>query len=373
MRKKKAGRKSQISPQRPGPNFYQKRFKILGVSFSSSSMDELLKEIDRWLANCSKDQLMIVTPNPEFVVEAQKDPIFRETINRAQISLPDGVGIIWARKLVVSGLKKPFLAFKFGLMALKGELAQERISGVDFMIELVKLGRRRGWRFFFLGAGPGVAAQAAAKLLGPPSKRTKGGRDPLLPAASGRRQGSLWVKLFSSDRRPAERARGLLALLDKFTGRASAGKTGVEASIRERKRGLAPNDRLSFGPNWAAFAGDGSPAGDKQTLAAIKKAAQKLGGPIDLLFVAYGMKKQEAWIQRNLPKLPVKLAIGVGGAFDYLAGVVPRAPCRWRQMGLEWLYRLIRQPWRWRRQLNLIHFIRLVLSYNEAKIPADRQ
>jgi N-acetylglucosaminyldiphosphoundecaprenol N-acetyl-beta-D-mannosaminyltransferase len=55
------------------------------------------------------------------------------------------------------------------------------------------------------------------------------------------------------------------------------------------------------------------------------------------------------------------LAIGVGGTFDYLSGRVPRAPGLIRRIGLEWLYRLIRQPWRWRRQLALPQFAALVL------------
>jgi N-acetylglucosaminyldiphosphoundecaprenol N-acetyl-beta-D-mannosaminyltransferase len=71
----------------------------------------------------------------------------------------------------------------------------------------------------------------------------------------------------------------------------------------------------------------------------------------DVLLVAYGHPAQELWIARNQPLLRVPVAIGVGGVFDYLAGVVPRAPAWMRQLGLEWLYRLIKQPWRWRRIL----------------------
>ncbi|MEK7665560.1 MAG: WecB/TagA/CpsF family glycosyltransferase [Patescibacteria group bacterium] len=64
-----------------------------------------------------------------------------------------------------------------------------------------------------------------------------------------------------------------------------------------------------------------------------------------LLAVALGHGKQEKWIASFLPELPsVHIAIGVGGALDYLAGHVPRAPRLMRQVGLEWLYRLIREP-----------------------------
>ena len=70
----------------------------------------------------------------------------------------------------------------------------------------------------------------------------------------------------------------------------------------------------------------------------------------DYLFVGLGAPKQEKWIYHNLPKMPsVKLAMGVGGAFDYISGRVKRAPRFMRSLGLEWLYRLIRQPWRFPR------------------------
>lgn len=81
---------------------------------------------------------------------------------------------------------------------------------------------------------------------------------------------------------------------------------------------------------------------------------------IDFLFVAFGAPKQEIWISENLPKLPVKVAMGVGGGFDYLAGLVPRAPKWVQKAGFEWFWRLIHQPWRVRRQLNLLYFIFLV-------------
>jgi N-acetylglucosaminyldiphosphoundecaprenol N-acetyl-beta-D-mannosaminyltransferase len=81
----------------------------------------------------------------------------------------------------------------------------------------------------------------------------------------------------------------------------------------------------------------------------------------DLLFVAYGAPEQDKWIARNLPRLQVKMAMGVGGAFDFIAGVLPRAPIWLRRAGLEWLYRLYLQPSRIRRQLRLPLFVLLVL------------
>lgn len=68
-----------------------------------------------------------------------------------------------------------------------------------------------------------------------------------------------------------------------------------------------------------------------------------------ILLVAYGAPVQDKWIARNLGRLGVPVCMGVGGALDYLAGAVPYAPAWLRRLGLEWLFRLARQPRRWRR------------------------
>ncbi|HEY8656155.1 MAG TPA: WecB/TagA/CpsF family glycosyltransferase [Candidatus Limnocylindria bacterium] len=82
----------------------------------------------------------------------------------------------------------------------------------------------------------------------------------------------------------------------------------------------------------------------------------------NLLFVAFGMPKQERWIARHLAALPtVKLAVGVGGSLDYLAGSAKPPPALIHAVGLEWLWRLVRDPKRWRRQRVLPVFVVLVL------------
>ncbi|MBI2941737.1 MAG: WecB/TagA/CpsF family glycosyltransferase [Chloroflexi bacterium] len=100
------------------------------------------------------------------------------------------------------------------------------------------------------------------------------------------------------------------------------------------------------------FAGSPRPAGEAEIRAALAAAA-----PIDILFVAFGAPVQEKWIAHRLPTLDVGLAMGVGGVFDFLSGQVPRAPAWLRGLGLDWLFRLIVQPWRWRRQLALPRFV----------------
>jgi N-acetylglucosaminyldiphosphoundecaprenol N-acetyl-beta-D-mannosaminyltransferase len=82
----------------------------------------------------------------------------------------------------------------------------------------------------------------------------------------------------------------------------------------------------------------------------------------DILFVAFGSPKQEFWIAENLAKIDVKVAMGVGGAFDFISGKVRRAPVWMRKIGLEWLFRLIIQPWRIKRQFALVKFVVIVIK-----------
>lgn len=82
----------------------------------------------------------------------------------------------------------------------------------------------------------------------------------------------------------------------------------------------------------------------------------------DILLVAYGMKRQEEWIEKNLSKLDVRVVMGVGRSFDYYGGDLKRASNIWRSRGLEWLYSLIKEPKRWRRQLALPKFVWKVIK-----------
>ncbi|OEF99772.1 hypothetical protein BHF71_00935 [Vulcanibacillus modesticaldus] len=77
----------------------------------------------------------------------------------------------------------------------------------------------------------------------------------------------------------------------------------------------------------------------------------------DILFVALGFPRQELWISKHQPQLKIPLVMGVGGSFDVLSGKVKRAPVIWQKLGLEWLYRLISMPSRWRRMMVLPQFL----------------
>lgn len=82
----------------------------------------------------------------------------------------------------------------------------------------------------------------------------------------------------------------------------------------------------------------------------------------DVLFVAYGAPKQDLWIARHKQELLAPAMMGVGGSLDFIVGAQRRAPAWIRRMNLEWLYRLITQPWRWRRQLALPKFVWAVIT-----------
>jgi N-acetylglucosaminyldiphosphoundecaprenol N-acetyl-beta-D-mannosaminyltransferase len=106
----------------------------------------------------------------------------------------------------------------------------------------------------------------------------------------------------------------------------------------------------------AAHAGSPDPSSDDETVGLIR--AQRA----QVLLVAFGAPKQDVWIARLKDRLGVSAAIGVGGAFDYLTGRVPRAPVWMRRAGLEWLHRLAKQPWRIRRMVVLPAYAIKVLS-----------
>ena len=77
----------------------------------------------------------------------------------------------------------------------------------------------------------------------------------------------------------------------------------------------------------------------------------------DLLFVCLGAPKQEIWMQRNASRLRVGLMAGLGGSLDVFAGTAKRAPVFFQKLGLEWFYRLVREPWRFRRMMKLPKFL----------------
>lgn len=129
---------------------------------------------------------------------------------------------------------------------------------------------------------------------------------------------------------------------------------GIAAKAAERMREAYPGALIAG--SWA----EGSPEerDDEESIQRIAASGARV------LLVAYGSPKQVHWIARNrnaLSSAGIRLAIGVGGALDYVSGETPWAPPLVRRIGMEWAYRLLREPWRWRRQLVLPVFAGLVL------------
>ncbi|MFQ5578350.1 MAG: WecB/TagA/CpsF family glycosyltransferase, partial [Anaerolineae bacterium] len=117
---------------------------ILGVRVDAVTFAGALERIESFIA--AKQPHQIVTVNPEFVVAAQSDAVFRRILNRAALAVADGAGLLKA----AAWLSQPPLP--------------ERIAGVDMVEALAALAAQKGYRIFFLGAQPGVAEKAVAVL-----------------------------------------------------------------------------------------------------------------------------------------------------------------------------------------------------------------
>jgi N-acetylglucosaminyldiphosphoundecaprenol N-acetyl-beta-D-mannosaminyltransferase len=230
----------------------------------------MLASIAAWIARGDR-VFQICTVSPEFVMIAQDDPGFMGVLRSADLCVADGVGLLLAARYL-------------------GHPLPERVTGSDGVPIIAGRAAREGWRLYLLGAAPGVAEQAAARLV-------------------------------------------------------------------------EQNPGLQIAGTYA-----GSPAlGEEDDIVARINASSA-----DILLVAYGAPRQDEWIARNRARLNVKVAMGVGGTFDFVAGIVPRAP-RWMQRAaLEWLHRLIKQPWRWRRMLRLPRFVWAVIRHRERALNEKR-
>jgi N-acetylglucosaminyldiphosphoundecaprenol N-acetyl-beta-D-mannosaminyltransferase len=230
------------------------RLNVLGVRIDRAGPAESLAHIDDFLQTPGCKQ--IVTVNPEYVILAGKSDRLKRLLNRTELNVPDGMGIVWASRLL-------------------GEPLTSRVTGTDLLPGICGLCAERGIGIFFLGGKPGVAGKAAANL---------------------------------SERFP-----------------------GLEV------------------------AGTSSRDPDAETDMEIVNQINESGAQV--LAVAYGCPKQDFWIERNRDRLTsIRVAIGVGGAFDFISGEVPRAPRALRRAGMEWLFRLWVEPTRARRMMALPRF-----------------
>jgi exopolysaccharide biosynthesis WecB/TagA/CpsF family protein len=242
------------------PSTWTKRIHILGLPVSVITYDQWLDLIGNWVGAVPGRLHHVCTINPEFMMIAQEDINFRNILRRCDLTVPDGVGLLWAAKHL--GMPLP-----------------ERVTGSDGVPKIAERAAQTGWKLFLLGGAPGVAEKTSEILR-------------------ERYPGVKIVGIYSGSPAPEE-----------------------EAGIVE----------------------------------------QVNASDADILFVAYGAPEQDKWIARNTPRLRVRMAMGVGGVFDFIAGILPRAPLWMQQMGLEWLYRLYLQPWRIRRMMRLPRFVIAVL------------
>lgn len=177
-----------------------------------------------------------------------------------------------------------------------------------------------------LAPADGVGLKWAARLLGVRIREVVPGSDLVERlAAVGMHDGQRWFLLGAAEGVAAEAA----------------------ATLGERYPGLR------IVGTWSGAPG---PEQDDDICRRIEAAR-----PVDVLLVAYGAPAQDVWIARNQPRVRVPVAIGVGGTLDFIAGRSRRPPPLVRRLNLIWLFRLVSEPWRWRRQRALVHFAGLVL------------
>lgn len=242
------------------------RFYVSGVPIDRVTLEYAVAWVLEALTNPEPHKpLLIVGPNAQLVALAARLPRFAAALHSASLSVPDGISIVLAARLL-------------------GRPLPERVTGGDLMERLCIEAASHNLSVFFLGGLPGAAEMTARRFEHlNPGFRTAGTCCP----PSG----------FEND--PAECAR-----------------------IRQHIISAKP----------------------------------------DLLCVAFGAPRQEIWMHENCPTLPIGAAIAVGAALDTQSGLRKRAPKWTHKLGLEWLYRLLREPRRlWRRYLiGNIRFIWLV-------------
>ena len=154
-------------------------------------------------------------------------------------------------------------------------------------------------------------------------------------------------------------------MVDRIT--ALAAEHGHRIFFLGAREGIAERAATALKSKYAkmeiagCYAGSPAPEEEDDIVARVNAANAKI------LYVAYGPPKQELWIARNANRLNVSVAMGVGGTFDTLAGIVPRAPQWVRHAGFEWTYRLLREPRRFRRQLAIPYFMWLVITRGKSE------
>ncbi len=256
---------------------------------TSRVRDELLLMLQKPQMEGDAMRRVVVTPNPEMLLKTEDDAVLF-ALQRAHLHLPDGVGLQWATRYLLDMQR---MALQYGR------------ASFPLVLPL-----------FFLSLGFSAVSSRYRKHY--------------LPE---RITGTDTVKLI-----------GELSVQVKCSIFLLGSKWPEEAATILKK--AHPGMQVA-----GTFAGPSSGLADLENDSEIITKIQASGA--EILLVAFGAPAQELWLSRNIDKLPnIRLAMGVGGAFDMLAGRTPRAPKSFQKMGLEWLWRLFLQPKRLPRIFN---------------------
>lgn len=264
------------------------------------SEDDFLNLVKKAIED-SGESKYICTVNPEFIVRAQKDKEFKNTINNAYLSVPDGVGVLMAEKYLdsIDGVSRknplfPFIYFVKGVQIgfkslFSTDFLGDRLAGSNLIYSMCEVAEKSHWNIFLLGG---------------------------------------WEK-------------------DKL-GRMTTENGNIANKTADKLKQIYPDLRIV----GATSDFSDKKEDDESTVKYMKELMSQKGiDTIDIVFVAYSFGNQEKWMERNLMKLPAKIGIGVGGTFDQIIGSQPRCPNFLANLHLEWLYRLTTQPWRIKRVL----------------------
>ncbi len=287
---------------------------VAGLKINTLSKPALLSLILQKIKTNQK--LWITTPYSEFLFAGLKNPAMMELLNSSNIAVADGIGIFWAKR---------FLSLPLTTKTFLGKILQTLWQVLYSLLAIIF---NRPW--------------ILNSLLTPsPSEEREGERlQEKIPGSE-----LIWdIASLASENNLS------LYLLGGFTNTSEIVANKLKqftSSNYDGRHNLMIAEFSNKNPN------------DKSILSDIQTTKP------DILLVAYGPLKQEQWILEHKNQLPsVKLFIGVGGSFDYIAGIKPNPPKRIRQIGLEWLWRLFTQPYRIKRIFNATFgLINLLVHY----------